>query len=95
MIVTHAQQSHTRLGNVSLSSNSIDNSKELVPVLVRRILGFNRAKCSVKIKRCYETIIVYYMNMTLRVYIINKVRAVVKWSLMNSLFIITSLSNVI
>lgn len=114
------------------------NSKELVPVLVRRILGFNRVKCSVRktgtetciinkngdiiavfrlprngnglctshvsslcttqwcalFKRCYKTII-NYMNLTLRVYIINKVRVVVKWSLMNSLFIITSLSNVI
>ena len=60
MIVTHAQQSHTRLGNVSTGEDievfalgepvmtSKYNSKELVPVLVRRILGFNRVKCSVK-----------------------------------------------
>ena len=57
MIVTHAQQSHTRLGNVSTGGyisalgepvmTSKYNSKELVPVLVRRILGFNRVKCSV------------------------------------------------
>ena len=51
MIVTHAQQSHTRLGNVSTGEDievfalgepvmtSKYNSKELVPVLVRRILG--------------------------------------------------------
>lgn len=47
MIVAHAQQSYIRLGNVSLSGNGIDNSKELVPALVRRILGFNRVKYSV------------------------------------------------
>lgn len=51
---------HTRLGNVSTGEDikvfalrvpemaSKYNSKELVPVLVRRILGFNRAKYSVK-----------------------------------------------
>ncbi len=58
MIVTHAQELHTRLANVSTGRyisalgesvmTSKYNSKELVPVLVRRILGFNRAKYSVK-----------------------------------------------
>jgi len=53
---------HTRLGNVSTGEDikifalrvpemaSKYNSKELVPALVRRILGFNRAKCSVNRK---------------------------------------------